>query len=71
MKLMTDFTPIDKVLEEYFENTTPIPNNLKTAKRQFERGVLKWNSKIRIVEQFTGYKCTVLCFVPTDDSDLV
>ena len=51
---------IDKVLIKLF-NQSPIPNNLKTPKRLFEKGKLGNASKIRIINEYTDHEVKMMC----------
>lgn len=51
---------IDDVLEELF-NTSPMPDGIRTYKMLYGRGELKQTGAIRIVEEFTDYRCVIVC----------
>ena len=51
---------IDDVLEDLF-NTSPMPDGVRTYKMLHGRGELKQTGAIRIVEEFTDYRCVIVC----------
>jgi len=51
---------IHQVLTELFKQS-PLPNRLKSQKQRFDAGTLGLAAQIRIVEEYTDYRCTVVC----------
>lgn len=52
---------VDELLNEIF-GVSPLPNKLKVPKRAFEKGELKYNSKIRIIKEYSEYNLQISCY---------
>lgn len=52
--------PIKEILSTIFAQT-PLPNRLKSQKQRYEAGTLGLAAQVRIVEEYTDYRCSVVC----------
>lgn len=51
---------IEELLSDLF-GRSPLPNRLKSQKQRFEAGTLGLAAQIRIIEEYTDYKCEIIC----------
>jgi len=54
---------IEKILEEIFAQS-PLPNRLKQPKSEWKSGKMRETQKVRIVEEYSSYKCSIVGYIP-------